>query len=101
MNRGLLDPSFARTLYDPGRSTRHCFGFCFLTTMLLLGAMILLTNLNPFRIDPAVAFERYYYRGILGCLLIHYARDAYLFAASSRRAVSVDRVPYAVFNRST
>ena len=101
MNRGMLDPSFARTLYAPGKSTRRYFGFCFLTTVVLLGAMILLANLNPFRIDPTVAFERYYYMGILSCLLIHYALDGYLFAASSRRAVSPDLIPYAVFNRST
>jgi hypothetical protein len=82
-NGNLIEPSFARSLYGPSWSAGRYFGFCFLTSAALLGAMVLLSRLNPFGLAGDDAFDRYYYMGILSCLLIHYALDAYLFAATS------------------
>jgi hypothetical protein len=95
--RGLIEPSFSRTLYSSERSAGWYFGFCFLTSVTLLGAMIVLSRLNPFGLDPNVSFDRYYYMGILSCLLIHYALDGYLFAASSFKGAKAVNVPYAAF----
>jgi len=92
--RALIEPSFSRTLYRSGSAARY-FGFCFIASVSLLGAMVMLSRLNPFGLDSEVSFDRYYYMGILSCLLIHYALDAYLFAASSFRGASARQVPYA------
>ena len=95
--RDLIEPSFARNLFGPGRSAGRYFGFCFLASVTLLGAMVILSRLNPFGLDPTVSFDRYYYMGILSCLLIHYALDAWLFLAAGFRGVGADRGPYGVF----
>ena len=94
-DRGLIDPSFARSIYAPGGSTGRYVGFGLLTTVALLGAMVLLSRLNPFGLTGDDTFDRYYYMGILSCLLIHYALDGWLFAASSFGRAR-ERVPYAV-----
>ena len=39
---------------------------------------------------------RYYYMGVLSCLLVHYALDAFLFSVSNRRSADVTNDPYAV-----
>ena len=95
--RGLIEPSFARTLSSPRRSAGRYFGFCFATSVTLLGAMVYLSYVNPFGLDTSVAFDRYYYMGILSCLLIHYALDAYLFMAASFTGANAEKVPYAAF----
>lgn len=96
--RGLIEPSLARNLFEPGRSTGRYLGFCFLASVTLLGAMVVLSRLNPFGIDTAVSFDRYYYMGILSCLLIHYSLDAWLFTVSGFKGASAERVPYAAFS---
>jgi hypothetical protein len=96
--RGLIEPSLARSLFEPGRSTGRYFGFCFVASVSLLGAMVLLSRINPFGLDAVVSFDRYYYMGILSCLLIHYALDAWLFMTASLRGASAERVPYAAFS---
>lgn len=96
LRRGQMESSFAQALFKP-RSAGRYFGFCFLTSVSLLGAMIVLSRVNPFGLNAEVAFDRYYYMGILSCLLIHYALDGWLFAAASFRGASSTRVPYAAF----
>ena len=94
--RGQIEPSFSSSLYGSGRATRY-FGFCFIASVSLLGAMVMLSRINPFGLDSEVSFDRYYYMGILSCLLIHYALDAWLFAVSSFKGAKAVNVPYAAF----
>ena len=96
--RGLMEPSFVRTMFGAGRSGGRYYGFCFLASLTLLGAMVILSRVNPFGIDAAISFDRYYYMGILSCLLIHYALDGWLFMAAGLRGATADRVPYAAFS---
>lgn len=94
--RGQIEPSFSRTLYRSGRASRY-FGFCFVASVSLLAAMVMLSRLNPFGLDSEVSFDRYYYMGILSCLLIHYALDGWLFAVSSFKGTKAVNVPYSAF----
>jgi hypothetical protein len=95
--QGLIEPSFAGNLYRSPHSAARYVGFTILISVTLLGAMMMLARINPFGLEGEDTFNRYYYMGILSCLLIHYALDAYLFAAAGMRGVSRERVPYAVF----
>jgi len=55
----------------------------------LLAVLIGLAQLDPFGLGAQPnAFERYYYMGVLSCLLIHYALDGWLFTVSNLRGAN-------------
>jgi hypothetical protein len=95
--RGQIESPFVRSLFGTGRGGGRYYGFCFLASVTLLAAMVVLSRVDPFGLGAEVAFNRYYYMGVLSCLLIHYALDAWLFMAAGLRGASPDRVPYAAF----
>jgi len=95
--RGQIESPFVRSLFGAGRGGGRYYGFCFVASVTLLAAMVVLSRVDPFGLGAAVAFNRYYYMGVLSCLLIHYALDAWLFMAASFGAAKAEGVPYAAF----
>jgi len=89
--RGLTASPFVARLSGTGRAAVWYYGFCFLASATLLLGMLALSKADPFRLP----FERYYYMGVLSCLLIHYALDGWLFTVSGFRSARAERVPYA------
>ena len=95
--RGLADSPLVRSITSGSNAAWRFYGSCLAVTLGLLGALILLARLDPLGLagEPN-AFERYYYMGVLSCLLVHYALDGWLFTVSNLRGVDAAREPYAV-----
>lgn len=90
-DRGLIESPFVARISGSGRAAWTFYGFCLLVTILLLGFVFGLIRLDPFGITP----PRYYYMGVLSCLLVHYILDGYLFTVSVMRSSKVERIPLA------
>lgn len=65
------------------------YGACLATTLVLFGAITMITRLDPFGLTA----NQYYYMGVLSCLLMHYALDGYLFIAAFGK--EPESVPFA------
>lgn len=92
---GLIESAAIAKISGAGRAAYY-YGVCFLTTMGLLGLLIALYKMDPFRsLGVTVGFQQYYYMGVLSCLLIHYVLDAYLFTVSNLESARVEQIPYA------
>jgi len=96
-DRGLPTSRVVRSITTgPGAAWRF-YGACLAVTLGLLVVLIVLARLDPLglRAEPN-AFERYYYMGVLSCLLVHYALDGWLFSVSNLRGADTEREPYSV-----
>lgn len=89
--RGLIDAPVMRAISGSGRPALYFYAFCVAVTGVLFSVLLGLNQLDPFHLP----FQQYYYMGVLSCLLVHYALDAYLFAVSTRPNVTLARIPYA------
>lgn len=90
---GWMDSRVVTAVSSPGRY----YGFCFLTTAVLLGVLVALYKADPLRAAGFhLTFKQYYYMCVLSCLLIHYVLDGYLFTVSNRAQAAPDRIPYAL-----
>jgi hypothetical protein len=95
-DRGLTSSTWVRAITSGPNAAWRFYGACLAVTLALLGVLILLARLDPLGLaaEPN-SFERYYYMGVLSCLLIHYALDGWLFTVSNLRGVDGQSEPYA------
>lgn len=90
--RGLLETRWARALSGPGRRPALLFyGACLAVTLALFALVFALAAADPWRLS----FDRYYYMGVLSCLLIHYAFDAWFFFAGNLEGARIEDQPFA------
>lgn len=95
-DRGLIGSGFVRALSGSGRSTWRFYGFVVFVTMGLFGVLVSFATLDPFGLNAGQhAFQKYYYMGVLSCLLIHYVLDGYMFTVSNTASAKVESMPYA------
>ncbi len=95
--RGLIESPLIREISATGRESWRFYGFCLAVTLGLLVVLISLAKLDPLGLNAqANAFEKYYYMGVLSCLMTHYVLDGYLFTVSNRSTADPRREPYAV-----
>ena len=90
-DRGMIESPFVAKMSGSGRAAWYFYGFCFLVTVGLLGGLVGLSRLDPFRLN----FSQYYYMGVLSCLLIHYVLDGYLFTVSNLSGATAEQIPLA------
>ncbi len=88
----LIQSPFVRSISGHGKAAWRFYGFCFLTTVGLLGALFGVSRLDPLNLS----FQQYYYMSVLSCLLVHYVLDGYLFAVSNRDTVEIKTTPFAI-----
>lgn len=90
-DRGLVTSPFVRKMSGTGKPAYRFYGFLVATTAGLFGVLLTLYWIDPLKLT----FSQYYYMGVLSCLLIHYALDAYLFAVSTRPNAREEDLPLA------
>jgi hypothetical protein len=94
--QGMTSSPWVRAITGGSNAAWRFYGACLAVTLALLGVLILLAKLDPLGLAAQPnAFERYYYMGVLSCLLIHYALDGWLFTVSNLRGVDARTEPYA------
>jgi len=94
--QGLTSSTWVRSITGGPHAAWRFYGACLAVTLALLGVLIALARLDPLGLSAEPnAFERYYYMGVLSCLLIHYALDGWLFTVSNSRDVDAHSEPYA------
>jgi hypothetical protein len=93
---GLTDSRVVRAITTGKHAAWRFYGSCLAVTLGLLAVLIGMAQLDPLGLaSQPNSFERYYYMGVLSCLLIHYMLDGWLFSVSNLRGVDVGREPYA------
>jgi len=96
-DRGMTTSPLVRSITSGRHAGWRFYGACLAVTLGLLVLLIGLARLDPFGLGSQPnAFERYYYMGVLSCLLIHYALDGWLFTVSNLRGAEAESEPYAV-----
>jgi hypothetical protein len=96
-DRGLTISPLVRSITTGRNAAWRFYGACLAVTLGLLVVLIGLARLDPFGLGAQPnAFERYYYMGVLSCLLIHYALDGWLFTVSNLSGVDAESEPYSV-----
>ncbi len=88
--RGLISSRFVASIAGPGRATWKFYGICVVLAFSLFGVVTALWKADPLRL----AFEQYYYMGILSALLIHYALDGWFFTIANTQRASKETMPY-------
>ena len=95
--RGQIESPLIRKMSGGGRASWYFYGFCLAVTLVLLGVLMVVIRLDPIGLaSEPHAGARYYYMGVLSCLLIHYVLDGFLFTVSNRSSADPARDPYAV-----
>ncbi len=94
---GLCESRAVHTITRGRKGAWRFYGSCLAVTLGLLAVLVALSRLDPLGLSAEPnAFERYYYMGVLSCLLVHYGLDAWLFTVSNLPRADVRIEPYAV-----
>lgn len=95
--RGLCESRAVQTITRGQHGAWRFYASCLAVTLGLLAVLIVMARLDPLGLSAEPnAFERYYYMGVLSCLLVHYGLDAWLFSVSNLPRADVKVEPYAV-----